>query len=48
MRACNGVILMPAEKAAAFDGALRLFLQQQHPEPLRIPHRIYAILARRS
>ncbi|HVM97272.1 MAG TPA: class I SAM-dependent methyltransferase [Candidatus Acidoferrales bacterium] len=47
MRACNGVILMSPENAAAFDSELSELLRQRFADPLSIPHRIYTILARR-
>lgn len=47
-RACNGVLTLPAEQIAAFDRDLARLLAASYPEPLEVPHRVYAILARKA
>lgn len=47
LRACNGVLTLPAEQLAAFDADLAALLAERYPEPLLVPHRIYGILARK-
>jgi SAM-dependent methyltransferase len=47
MRACNGVIALPAERMAAFDHDLARLLAERFPEPLAIEHRIFGIVAGR-
>lgn len=47
LRACNGVLFMPPETAARFDAELAEVLRHEYPEPLAVPHRIFAIIARR-
>lgn len=48
MRTCNGVgATLPDEAVAAFDADLAQLLRDRFPEePLRIPHRIWALAAR--
>lgn len=47
LRACNGVMTLPQEQLAAFDAELAALLAERYPEPLLIPHRIYAIVGRK-
>jgi SAM-dependent methyltransferase len=47
MRACNGVLTMPAADTAAFDADLAALLARRFPDPVTVPHRIYGIVARR-
>jgi SAM-dependent methyltransferase len=46
-RACNGVLTLPEERIAAFDRDLAGLLAAGYPEPLVVPHRVYAFLARK-
>jgi SAM-dependent methyltransferase len=46
LRACNGVLLMSADLARQFDADLVALLARDHPEPLRVPHRVFAIIGR--
>lgn len=45
IRACNGVLTLPAEKIAAFDADLARLLADRFPEPLAIEHRVFGICA---
>ncbi len=47
LRACNGVLTLPAEKVAAFDADLAALLARDYPEPLIVPHRAFGIVAQR-
>jgi hypothetical protein len=46
MRACNGVLVLPAAQASEYDAALAALLARDFPEPLRVTHRIFALVAR--
>jgi SAM-dependent methyltransferase len=49
MRSASGVgASLPPEKVAAFDADLAAVLRERFPEPLRVPHRIAAIIGRRA
>lgn len=45
IRACNGVLALPPRAAAAFDADLARVLTERFPEPLRIDHRVWGIVA---
>ena len=45
IRACNGVLTLPAETIAAFDADLAQVLAERFPEPLVVEHRIWGIVA---
>jgi SAM-dependent methyltransferase len=47
LRACNGVLLMPSAVAQQFDAELAVLLAREYPEPLRVPHRAFAIIGRK-
>jgi SAM-dependent methyltransferase len=44
-RSCNGVFTLPREVAARFDAELAALLAERHPEPLRVGHRVFGIVA---
>ena len=46
-RACNGVLTLPPDRAAAFDAELAAMLAAEWPEPLVSEHRVWAVIARR-
>lgn len=46
IRASAGVVSMDAERIPSFDYALSQFLLQNYRDPLSIPHRIWAVVAR--
>ncbi|GGL13915.1 methyltransferase type 11 [Sphaerisporangium melleum] len=50
MRSCNGVgATLPEAEVAAFDADLARVLRERFPEePLMIPHRVWAMIARRA
>ncbi|HVV22184.1 MAG TPA: class I SAM-dependent methyltransferase [Pseudonocardiaceae bacterium] len=49
MRSSNGVgATLSDERVAAFDAELAAILAQRFPEPLTVPHHIWAIIARRA
>jgi len=51
MRTCNGVGSgsgMDAETVARFDADLAALLAERHPEPLRIPHRVFCVVAEKA
>ncbi|HKA14811.1 MAG TPA: class I SAM-dependent methyltransferase [Myxococcota bacterium] len=50
MRTCNGVGSggMDAETVARFDADLAALLTERHPEPLRIPHRVFCVVAEKA
>jgi SAM-dependent methyltransferase len=45
IRACNGVLTLPASTIAAFDSDLARLLAERFPEPLVVDHRIWGIVA---
>ena len=45
IRACNGVLSLPADAVAAFDAYLARLLAESFPEPLVVEHRIFGIVA---
>jgi len=46
MRSCNGVgARLPAAEVAAYDADLAAVLRERFPEPLVVPHRIWALVA---
>jgi hypothetical protein len=45
IRACAGVLTLPAESIAAFDADLAGLLAERFPEPLLVEHRIFGIVA---
>jgi ubiquinone/menaquinone biosynthesis C-methylase UbiE len=45
IRACAGVITLPAERVATFDADLARMLAERFPEPLLVEHRIFGIVA---
>lgn len=45
IRACNGVLTLPAESVAAFDADLARLLADRFPGPLQVEHRIWGIVA---
>ncbi len=49
IRTCNGVGSggLPAGEVERFDAALQELLAREHPEPLRVMHRLWCIVARR-
>jgi SAM-dependent methyltransferase len=47
IRACNGVLTLPADQSAAFDTDLARLLAERFPEPLLVEHRIFGIVAAR-
>ncbi len=47
MRACNGVFRMPAGEIPLFDADLAALLAERFPEPLAVPHRVFAVVAGR-
>ena len=46
MRASAGVVSMDTERVPAFDYALSQFLIQNYSDPLHIPHRVWAVIAK--
>lgn len=48
LRACNGVLMMPPENAAAFDADLAALLRARYPDPFPVAHRIFGIVARKE
>lgn len=47
MRSCNGVgASLPADEVAAYDAELAAALHARFPEPLIVPHRIWALVAK--
>jgi ubiquinone/menaquinone biosynthesis C-methylase UbiE len=48
IRACNGVLTLPAERIADFDADLARLLAERFPEPLVVEHRIWGIVAGKS
>lgn len=46
MRACNGVLGLDADRRASFEAALAGLLAG-YPEPLSVPHRVFALAGRR-
>jgi hypothetical protein len=49
VRACNGVIALGApDRIAELDGRLAALLAARFPDPLVIPHRVFAISGRLS
>jgi hypothetical protein len=49
IRACAGVLTLPAESIAAFDADLAELLAKRFPEqPLLVEHRIFGIVARKG
>jgi SAM-dependent methyltransferase len=48
IRACNGVLTLPAERIAAFDADLARLLAERFPEPQVIEHRIWGIVAEKA
>ena len=50
MRTCNGVGSggMDAETVARFDADLAALLAERYPEPLRIPHRVFCVVAEKA
>jgi SAM-dependent methyltransferase len=47
MRSCNGVgASLPKPAVAEFDTALARMLAESFPEPLAVPHRVWALIAR--
>ncbi len=48
IRACNGVLTMPADQGAAFDTELAALLARECREPLAVPHRIFAVVAEKE
>jgi ubiquinone/menaquinone biosynthesis C-methylase UbiE len=45
IRACNGVLTLPADSITAFDADLARLLASGFPEPLLVEHRIWGIVA---
>jgi SAM-dependent methyltransferase len=45
VRACNGILTMPAGNLATFDAELAALLASGYPETLLVPHRIFGIVA---
>jgi SAM-dependent methyltransferase len=46
MRTCNGVgATLPDDAVAAYDADLAAALRERFPEPLAVPHRIWALVA---
>jgi SAM-dependent methyltransferase len=48
IRACNGVLTLPAEGIAAFDEELARLLTERFPEPIISEHRVFGILAAKA
>ena len=48
IRACNGVLMLPAEKIAGFDSDLARLLAEHFPEPIVSEHRIFGIVAEKT
>jgi SAM-dependent methyltransferase len=46
-QACNGVFTLPPASRQAFDADLGALLTASYSEPLRVPHRVFAILAQK-
>jgi ubiquinone/menaquinone biosynthesis C-methylase UbiE len=44
IRACNGVLTLPAEKIAVLDADLARLLAARFPEPLVVEHRIWGVV----
>jgi SAM-dependent methyltransferase len=47
-RACNGVLVLPAERVRVFDAELATLLARRWPDPFVVEHRIWAAIARRA
>lgn len=47
-RACNGVLALPPERLAAFDGELQALLDARFPEPVDSRHRVFGVVGTRS
>lgn len=47
-RACNGVLTLPPEEAAAFDADLARLLSERYREPLPVEHRAFGIVAEKA
>ncbi len=47
IRASAGVVSMDAERVPAFDYALSQMLSQNYDDPLHIPHRVWAVIAKK-
>ena len=47
-RACNGVLVLPPDRAQAFDAELATLLVRHWPDPFVVEHRIWAAIARRA
>lgn len=44
-RACNGVLTLPPQQLAAFDGELQSLLAARFPEPIVSRHRVFGVVA---
>jgi len=47
LRACNGVLTLPAEGIAAFDAELAALLAERYPPRLAVPHRVFGVVGRK-
>jgi SAM-dependent methyltransferase len=49
MRSSNGVgASLPTDRVAAFDRDLARLLRERFPDPMPVPHRVFAMVARRA